>query len=456
MTCHGVEVHRFQPAKTTCGQSGCHAEGDTKIVLDRMKDQTIRHCTACHQFTAPVPALATRDSAAGTRHPGRSTVLRVPRHEEGSPGFRSGKGPTRRQVRHLPQPAYAGDGSCGREDLHDGGVSRELARRAVPHRRDAPESGHGMPNVPHSARGEGRRERLHGLPQQRSVPDQAASAAALRHDQRASARERSTGRRVTSERSTDQCSNGQCSTASPTLLETVDAFVSRSRTSGPSADTPTPTSSDAVAPAVHDGVAVAPASLPPPASADTFAHTRHAKIACLVCHQTTSGSARLTFQPPRGCNICHHQQSQSTRCASCHQEQELGGAEEGDGHGGSPRSCACGPSGGFRPCTSCRAEVRRVSHRFGHTRAIAGRRPMQGLPYRPSRGRPRVFGMPHTRRSEGRARDTRGRAPALRRVPHGGNRRAADSQQNVLRHVPCGQSRGSLSAAGMQYLPFSH
>jgi hypothetical protein len=82
-------------------------------------------------------------------------------------------------------------------------------------------------------------------------------------------------------------------------------------------------SSDAVAPAVHDGAVTAPASLPPPASADTFPHTRHAKIACLVCHQTTSGTARLTFQPPRGCDICHHQQSASARCASCHQEQEL-------------------------------------------------------------------------------------------------------------------------------------
>lgn len=65
------------------------------------------------------------------------------------------------------------------------------------------------------------------------------------------------------------------------------------------------------------------ASWPPPAKADTFAHTRHAKIACLVCHQTTSASARLTFQPPRGCQICHHQKAASANCATCHQSQEL-------------------------------------------------------------------------------------------------------------------------------------
>ena len=67
-TCHGLEVHRFVPVDSTCGQSGCHI--GTQIKLGKMASQTGFHCIACHQFTAEVPLLATRDSAAGTLRPG--------------------------------------------------------------------------------------------------------------------------------------------------------------------------------------------------------------------------------------------------------------------------------------------------------------------------------------------------------------------------------------------------
>ncbi|MCA9722291.1 MAG: hypothetical protein KC489_07795, partial [Gemmatimonadetes bacterium] len=64
VTCHGAEVHAFLPASQTCGQSGCHE--NLKITLGKMAEQTTWHCNTCHQFTAEVPLLATRDSAAGT------------------------------------------------------------------------------------------------------------------------------------------------------------------------------------------------------------------------------------------------------------------------------------------------------------------------------------------------------------------------------------------------------
>ena len=55
VTCHGQEVHRFVPAQQTCGQSGCHIEEDTRIVLGEMAGaQTTFHCLNCHQFTAPL------------------------------------------------------------------------------------------------------------------------------------------------------------------------------------------------------------------------------------------------------------------------------------------------------------------------------------------------------------------------------------------------------------------
>ncbi|MEX1050489.1 MAG: hypothetical protein WEC54_02950, partial [Gemmatimonadales bacterium] len=67
ITCHGVEVHRFTPVDQTCAQSGCHENQD--IAIGPMQNQTALHCVTCHEFTAEVPLLATRDSAAGTMRP---------------------------------------------------------------------------------------------------------------------------------------------------------------------------------------------------------------------------------------------------------------------------------------------------------------------------------------------------------------------------------------------------
>jgi len=59
------------------------------------------------------------------------------------------------------------------------------------------------------------------------------------------------------------------------------------------------------------------ASAPTAPAADTFAHVRHEKLACMTCHLSSSGSM-LTFQPPRGCQICHHVDQARNGCAQCH------------------------------------------------------------------------------------------------------------------------------------------
>ncbi|NJD19817.1 MAG: hypothetical protein FIA95_11120 [Gemmatimonadetes bacterium] len=54
--CHSTSLHEFAPVDKTCAQSGCHQ--DKKILLAGMSDLTI-HCSACHNFLAPVrPAAA--------------------------------------------------------------------------------------------------------------------------------------------------------------------------------------------------------------------------------------------------------------------------------------------------------------------------------------------------------------------------------------------------------------
>lgn len=62
VTCHGQEVHRFRPVDKTCGQSGCHKESDTKVVLGKMAGQARQHCTGCHTFLRVAPEDAPTDS----------------------------------------------------------------------------------------------------------------------------------------------------------------------------------------------------------------------------------------------------------------------------------------------------------------------------------------------------------------------------------------------------------
>lgn len=60
----------------------------------------------------------------------------------------------------------------------------------------------------------------------------------------------------------------------------------------------------------------------PTLSADTFEHARHKTLACLTCHLSTS-QAMLTFEPPRGCQICHHQSPSRADCSRCHEPATL-------------------------------------------------------------------------------------------------------------------------------------
>ena len=64
------------------------------------------------------------------------------------------------------------------------------------------------------------------------------------------------------------------------------------------------------------GTVEAPRSAAP---VDTFVHARHDQLACMTCHLSKSG-AMLTFEPPRGCQICHHTEQARKGCAQCHEE----------------------------------------------------------------------------------------------------------------------------------------
>jgi hypothetical protein len=56
---------------------------------------------------------------------------------------------------------------------------------------------------------------------------------------------------------------------------------------------------------------------------DTFSHQRHRRLACLTCHDLRAKSRSLTFEVPRGCQICHHQRPAVSNCSACHQDPEI-------------------------------------------------------------------------------------------------------------------------------------
>lgn len=77
---------------------------------------------------------------------------------------------------------------------------------------------------------------------------------------------------------------------------------------------------------VAAGPVVEPHSLTPPVAqpGDTFSHARHQRLACLTCHLSRTG-AMLTFEPPRGCQICHHQAPSRSDCIQCHEAGSIPG-----------------------------------------------------------------------------------------------------------------------------------
>ena len=275
-TCHGLEVHRFVPVDSTCGQSGCHI--GTQINLGKMASQTGFHCIACHQFTAEVPLLATRDSAAGTLRPGSRQCFGCHEMRAKLVDFDPSRDPHRQTcgMCHNPheqrRPADALK-SCASAGCHSDWRD-EPFHTGKPHARVAEQCT--LCHNPHGAKVD-------------------AAECAECH---AAVKSRTQGK-----------------ISPPQPFDTTRALRRVSRID---VDPEEKGKGDVNPPRA----APAPDSrLPTPA--DSFPHARHKQLACLTCHVTSRPNAALTFVPPRGCQICHHQEPGTTDCAKCHAAAEL-------------------------------------------------------------------------------------------------------------------------------------
>lgn len=272
VTCHGVEVHHFAPVDSTCAQAHCHI--DIKIQLGRMGQQTTLHCVTCHPFKADVPAFVTRDSARGGLVPGNKQCLECHEMQKVLASFDPARDPHGGTcgMCHNPhtqkQPAEA-KLSCATAQCH--ADWRKVPFHTGPgHRRMSTECT--TCHVPHAARVD--------------ASDCAGCHAAVK------------ARRA--------------GINPPMPFDTTAAL--RRVSLAPSRFVPAKGKGDA--PFVDDppsSGSPTPKMLP-----DSFPHDRHQSLSCITCHLSNREHGRLTFAPPRGCQICHHQAAASADCSTCH------------------------------------------------------------------------------------------------------------------------------------------
>ncbi len=269
VTCHGMQAHRFIPGDSTCTQHGCHT--DTKIQLGRMAGQNGMHCSVCHDFTAAVPKLATRDSAAGTLVPTLAKCSSCHQMKSLLVEF---------EPSHDPH-----SGTCG--TCHD------------PHKQTAP-----------------------------ADAKQTCSSAGCHANWRDNPFHAGANHR----RVAQECTT--CHIPHRAKVDASDCAGCHLRVrSKPGVRSNLPLPFDTTAakervsmappePRPPRGKGDAPLALALPVSADSFSHQRHKTINCIACHGTRTGQSRLTFERPRGCEICHHQAPAQSDCRRCHDQNE--------------------------------------------------------------------------------------------------------------------------------------
>ena len=277
LTCHARSAHRFSPADTTCAQKGCHLTDEVKIRLGRMAarfDPASRvpipneeklYCNSCHQFTAEAQFVSL-DSAAGTLRPGERQCLGC--HE------------MRQLVATFDPARDPHGGSCGMcHNPHTDVKPKDALKSCA-------EAG------------------CHS--NWRSVPFH-VGAAHRRVAQRCETCHQPHAARVDASDCTGchtEVRRGGGRLQAPLPFDTTRALQQSRRL-------------------IEPGRSRGQGDAPPPSPPDTFSHERHRRLACITCHNTSSRRDDLTFQPPRGCQICHHEAPARSRCSVCHQPEEI-------------------------------------------------------------------------------------------------------------------------------------
>ncbi|HVZ78490.1 MAG TPA: hypothetical protein VG818_10960 [Gemmatimonadaceae bacterium] len=285
VTCHGAEIHHFVPVDKTCGQSGCH--NTTRIQLGKMAGQTSLHCTGCHNFTQPVAANISPDSARVSLIPTQSKCLDCHAMQKRLQSQLASLDPK-------TEPHHAVCGSC--HDPHKQATTKDAFRSCA------------------TAQCHARADTL--TPFHRGLPDNALANCGSCH--KAHVWKVESKACTACHRNLD---GGTPHVASPHRAAASPAAAD----AGTAAPSPAPHELRRPGPSVDE--ATWQAGVPPlaPAAQDTtkFRHDAHRTLACRECHSSENTHGAITVKQPEGCRSCHHATTQAATCTTCHRQDQL-------------------------------------------------------------------------------------------------------------------------------------
>ncbi|MGZ9247796.1 MAG: hypothetical protein ACXW61_18570, partial [Gemmatirosa sp.] len=295
VTCHGQEVHRFVPSDQTCGQSGCHDQGDTQIRLGKMASQTALHCTGCHQFTRSVTEAFPVDSARAAMMPGQPQCLachdmRVqlaeldPRREPHGATCGACHNP---HTQETPRKAFE---SCTASGCHVGVDTITPMHRGLP---------------PRAVADCAQCHQAHGW------KVQATACVDCHADIFGGAGARSAARRTA-----DAGGVGTHASAAPAPQ---DVGLLRVASAGPPAAY---FAHGAVSQAQPPATATQSRRATTGGRAPPFSHPIHRDVGCTSCHTSERRHGETLVRTARDCASCHHRADRATSCTGCHAERE--------------------------------------------------------------------------------------------------------------------------------------
>lgn len=325
VTCHGQEVHRFKPVDKTCGQSGCHAAKDTRIVLGAMAGQTAQHCTGCHTFTRVVPENLSIDSTrqylkptgaptscfgchqmqdklkgfsvaddrghqgvCGTCHnPHTQTVPRMAYQSCAEAGCHADL--ATRNAFHAKSGRH-GSAQCGL--CHQAHTWKPIGTQCIDcHRNIQHNDARATPANPKKAAANEEDALLRPIAHRQLVP--AARGRALRHaGPRVGRHAGDAWRRLRARH------HAAASRVTGPLVGWSRAVIPVRTRQQPPASPP---------PAGSPGT---------PRDSPAFSHKTHTVLACSGCHNATNGALRVKTKAD--CAACHHAPERPTACEGCH------------------------------------------------------------------------------------------------------------------------------------------